>query len=217
MSCSGEIFTEFHKLIFTLCHPQSKIQQYIYLHHLEIILETNSTVFVIADWVLGRLIIKLLEEFSHWTVLTKSYVLYCLLNLLDAYLSIFCEGINPGKQLKELMCLWFWFWNSVGQLHVSEFPRRWHTLFLLLVVNSKEHSSLQYPNGRVWVTAQGMWIVIIPVTGHCTISQALCSSVLPLECSSHCYFYTAFMVHIAMFYLIVVVPLVCKVLGFFKY
>lgn len=141
-------------------------------------------------------------------MLTKSYVLCCILTLLDAYLlSVFCDRINPGKLLKELMKLWFWFWNSVRQFCISEFPRRWHTLFLLLVVNSKEHSVLQYPKGRVWVTAQAMWIVIIPVTGHCMKSQALCSSVVPLECSNHCYSYTAFMVHIITFYLIVVVPL----------
>lgn len=67
------------------------------------------------------------------------------------------------------------------------------------------------------MTAQGMWIVIIPVTGHCMKSQALCSSVLPLERSSHCSSYTAFMVHVITFYLIVVVPMVCEVLDFFKY
>lgn len=149
-------------------------------------------------------------------MLTKSYVLYCLLNLLDAYLlSVFCEGINPGKPLKELMSLWFWCWNGVRQLRVSEFPRRWHTLFLLLVVNSKEHSVPQYPKGRLWVTARGMWIVIIPVTGHCAKSQALCSSIPPLEHSSYCYSYTAFMVHAITFYLVAVVPSVCEVLVFF--
>lgn len=146
-------------------------------------------------------------------MLTKSCVSYCLLNLLDpVLLSIFCEEINPGRQLKKLTSLWFW--NSVRRLCVLEFPRRWHTLFLLLVVNSKERSAPQYPKGSVWVTAQAMWIVIIPVTGHCMKSQALCSSVLPLEHSSHCSSYTAFMVHVRTFYL-VVVSMVCEVLDFF--
>lgn len=151
-------------------------------------------------------------------MLTKSCVSYCLLNLLDAVLlSILCEGINPGRQLKKLTSLWFWFWNSVRQLCILEFPRRWHTLFLLLVVNSKEHSVPQYPKGSVWVTAQGMWIVIIPVTGHCMKSQALCSSVLPLQHRSHCSSYNAFMVHVITFYLIFLVPMVCEVLDFLKY
>lgn len=153
------------------------------------------TFFVIADWVLELLIIKLLEEFSCWSQCWQNCVPYWLLNLLDASLfNIFCQGINPGKLWKELLSLWFWFQNSVRQLCVLEFLRRWHTLFLLLVVNSREHSVLQYPKGWVWVTAQGMWIVIILVTGHCVKSQALCSLILPLQHSRHCYSYSAFMV-----------------------